>query len=153
EATAALSPEGWSVEHTPQHVETWQVPDPYRGRHLDGAQMEAAIGRLVDGGLAPAAAMFDGLVTSDGIQNLSRDHVQDLVAQVRAAGGLWIADEVQAGHGRTGESLWSFQRHGVVPDFVTLGKPMGNGHPVAAVITRRELLDQIPGRSVFFSTY
>ena len=58
----------------------------------------------------------------------------------REAGGLWIADEVQGGHGRTGEAMWSFERFGIEPDFVTLGKPMGNGHPVAAVITRRELV-------------
>ena len=55
------------------------------------------------------------------------------------AGALWIADEVQGGHGRTGEAMWSFERLGIAPDFVTLGKPMGNGHPVGAVITRREI--------------
>ena len=63
----------------------------------------------------------------------------ELVRPTHAAGGLWIADEVQGGHGRTGDAMWSFQRFGIVPDFVTLGKPMGNGHPVAAVITRREI--------------
>ena len=71
----------------------------------------------------------------------------------RAAGGLWIADEVQGGHGRTGDAMWSFQRFGIVPDFVTLGKPMGNGHPVAAVITRRDIAQRFAADTVFFSTF
>ena len=69
------------------------------------------------------------------------------------AGALWIADEVQSGHGRTGEALWCFERFGVVPDFVTLGKPMGNGHPVAAVITRSDIVSQLVGRTTLFSTF
>ena len=69
------------------------------------------------------------------------------------AGGLWIADEVQGGHGRTGEAMWSFQRFGITPDFVTLGKPMGNGHPVAAVITRRDLAERFADETEFFSTF
>ena len=60
---------------------------------------------------------------------------------------------MQSGHGRTGAALWSFDRSGVVPDFVTLGKPMGNGHPVAAVITRREIVSELAGRTTLFSTF
>jgi 4-aminobutyrate aminotransferase-like enzyme len=93
------------------------------------------------------------LLTSDGIADLDAGYVQELVAITRAAGGLWIADEVQAGHGRTGEALWSFARFGIVPDFVTLGKPMGNGHPVAAVITRGEIAEQLVGHLTLFSTF
>jgi 4-aminobutyrate aminotransferase-like enzyme len=99
------------------------------------------------------AAILDGLVTSDGIADLDPVYVQDLVRITRDAGGLWIADEVQAGHGRTGDALWSFERFGVVPDFVTLGKPMGNGHPVAAVITRREIVSSLAGHTTLFSTF
>lgn len=69
------------------------------------------------------------------------------------SGGLWIADEVQAGHWRTGEAIWSFQRFGIEPDFVTIGKPMGNGHPVAALITRSEIVDVMAERTVLFSTF
>ena len=79
--------------------------------------------------------------------------MQELVRRTHEAGGLWIADEVQAGHGRTGDALWCFERFGVVPDFVTLGKPMGNGHPVAAVITRRDLVAELVGRTTLFSTF
>jgi 4-aminobutyrate aminotransferase-like enzyme len=151
EATAALSPEGWLDGRQPEHMETWEPPDTYRGRHLDSTAFAAAVERLGERGLA--AAILDGLLTSDGLADLDAGYVQKLVGLTRAAGGLWIADEVQAGHGRTGEALWCFERFCVVPDFVTLGKPMGNGHPVAAVITRREIVAQLVGHATLFSTF
>jgi 4-aminobutyrate aminotransferase-like enzyme len=76
-----------------------------------------------------------------------------LVERTHAAGGLYVADEVQAGHGRLGPELWSFARHGIAPDVVTLGKPMGNGYPVAAVVTRRELAELFPYAGRTFSTF
>jgi 4-aminobutyrate aminotransferase-like enzyme len=69
------------------------------------------------------------------------------------AGGLFVADEVQAGYGRLGEGLWSFAQYGVSPDIVTLGKPMGNGYPVAAVVTRREIVERFPFAGRVFSTF
>jgi 4-aminobutyrate aminotransferase-like enzyme/Ser/Thr protein kinase RdoA (MazF antagonist) len=153
EATAALSPESWGQGPPPEHVETWEPPDTYRGAHLDPAEFSAAVTRLGARGLSPAAAILDGLITSDRIADLDAGYVQQLVRLTRAAGGLWIADEVQAGHGRTGEAMWAFERFGVVPDFITLGKPMGNGHPVAAVITRREIVRQLAGHTTLFSTF
>jgi 4-aminobutyrate aminotransferase-like enzyme len=152
EATAALSPESWSDSPAPPHIERWEPPDPYRGEHLDGAGYAAAVDRLQARGMAPAAAILDGLVMSDRIDDLDPAYVQDLVRQTRDAGALWIADEVQAGHGRTG-AMWAFDRFGVVPDFVTLGKPMGNGHPVAAVLTRNEIVQALVGHTVLFSTF
>jgi 4-aminobutyrate aminotransferase-like enzyme/Ser/Thr protein kinase RdoA (MazF antagonist) len=137
EAIAALSPEGWFDEPAPEHVTTW---DPFGDAFDTGA-------------IPPAAAILDGLVMSDGIADLDPARVQAWVRATRAAGGLWIADEVQAGHGRTGEALWCFERFGVVPDFVTLGKPMGNGHPIAAVITRSDIVAQLVGRTTLFSTF
>ncbi len=76
----------------------------------------------------------------------------EIVAAARDAGALFVADEVQSGHGRTGE-LWGFSRWGVTPDIVTLGKPMGNGHPIAAVITRGEIVDRFGASTTFFSTF
>jgi 4-aminobutyrate aminotransferase-like enzyme len=153
EATAALSPEGWSGRPAPAHVETWRPPDTYRRTHLDTTAFAAALERLRARGVPAAAAILDGLITSDGIADLEAAYVQDLVRQAHEAGALWIADEVQAGHGRTGEAMWAFERFGVVPDFVTLGKPMGNGHPVAAVITRREIVAELAGHTSLFSTF
>jgi 4-aminobutyrate aminotransferase-like enzyme/Ser/Thr protein kinase RdoA (MazF antagonist) len=152
-AIAPLSPETWPAGKPPSHIATWEPPDTYRGTHLDGSAFADAVERLAAQGHAPAAAILDGVLTSDGFSDLEPTLVQAWVRMTREAGGLWIADEVQGGHGRTGEAMWSFQRHGIDPDFVTLGKPMGNGHPVAAVITRREIAEAFAAETVFFSTF
>ncbi|HEV8281134.1 MAG TPA: aminotransferase class III-fold pyridoxal phosphate-dependent enzyme [Candidatus Limnocylindrales bacterium] len=153
EATAALSPESWQAGGRPDHVETWAPPDRYRGANLEAAVFEGAIDRLAARGLAPAAVILDSLLTSDGFLDPGAELTRDWVARAHAAGALWIADEVQGGHGRTGEAMWSFQRLGIVPELVTLGKPMGNGHPVGAVITRREIAARFGDETVFFSTF
>ena len=93
------------------------------------------------------------MLTSDGIVDLEPGLARALVDRVHAAGGLWIADVVQGGHGRTGADLWSYRRLGITPDIVTLGKRMGNGHPVAAVITRSDIAERLGRESDFFSTF
>lgn len=153
EASAALSPESWEGTNRPTNIETWAPPDTYRGTNGDTAGFADAVARLAARGIAPAATILDGVLTSDGFYDLDPAYVAELARLTRAAGGLWIADEVQGGHGRTGEQLWSFARFGIEPDFVTLGKPMGNGHPVAAVITRREIAQRFAAETVFFSTF
>ena len=90
---------------------------------------------------------------SDGIYTPATAELRLLVERTHAAGGLYVADEVQAGHGRIGPELWSFVRHGLDPDVVTLGKPMGNGYPVAAIVTRRELAERFPYSGRTFSTF
>jgi 4-aminobutyrate aminotransferase-like enzyme len=153
DAIAAVSPEVLPGARTPDHVATWAPPDTYRGLNLDTSGFAAALRTLAGRGLAPAAAILDGVLQSEGVHDLDAGYVAELVRMTRAAGGLWIADEVQGGHGRTGAAMWSFQRFGIVPDFVTLGKPMGNGQPVGAVITRRDLLERFAADTVFFSTF
>ncbi len=152
-AMADFSPEVLPDARTPAHVQTWTPPDSYRGLHQDTTGFAAALDRLASDGFAPAAVIFDGVLQSDGIYDLEAPYVRELVRLTHEAGGLWIADEVQGGHGRTGDAMWSFQRFGIVPDFVTLGKPMGNGQPVGAVITRRDLLERFARDTVFFSTF
>src|SRR5204863_257599 len=120
------------------------------GVWLFGADMQTALERL-QGRLA--ATFIDGAFTSDGIRFPSGEDLAALVEETHAGGGLFVADEVQAGHGRTGEHLWSFVRYGITPDIVTLGKPMGNGYPVAAVITRREIADSLAATTRVFSTF
>jgi 4-aminobutyrate aminotransferase-like enzyme/Ser/Thr protein kinase RdoA (MazF antagonist) len=152
DATAALSPESWQASRPPEHVETWAPPDRSRGTDLDPAPFDGALERLAAHGLAPAATILDSVLTSDGFLDPGPALVGEWLERTRAAGGLWIADEVQGGHGRTGE-MWSFQRLGITPDLVTLGKPMGNGHPVGAVVTRREIAARFADETVFFSTF
>ena len=141
EAISALTPEDWRAGQEPEHVRTWRPPDTLRGlgsdRSLD--DFDRALAQLKEAGHRPAAAIMDGVLTSDGIIDLEPELAAELVRRTHDAGAVWIADEVQSGYGRTGAAMWGYQRLGIEPDIVTVGKPMGNGHPVAAVITRREL--------------
>jgi 4-aminobutyrate aminotransferase-like enzyme len=97
--------------------------------------------------------MIDTGYTSDGVFAPPPAYLEEIVRGTHEAGALFVADEVQAGYGRCGGNLWSFMDSGVVPDFVTLGKPMGNGHPVAATIMRREIADRYAREEAFFSTF
>ena len=146
DAIADLSPEEWPANHIPAHVA--RIAPPGSGADMTH-ELERAIAEL-DG---LAATFLDGGLTSDGIWVPSAEEVAAVVDLTRDAGGLFVADEVQIGHGRTGEHLWSFAAHGVVPDIVTLGKPMGNGYPVAAVVTRRDVVEGFPSAGQVFSTF
>ena len=142
-ATTRLSPEDWPASPPPAHV--IRIPPPG-----SGAELTAALEEIDE----PLAATFlDGSLMSDGIRVPDASELRLLVERTHALGGLYVADEVQAGHGRLGPELWSFTRHGIAPDVVTLGKPMGNGYPVAAVVTRRELAERFPYAGRTFSTF
>jgi 4-aminobutyrate aminotransferase-like enzyme len=143
-AAADFSPEEWGKGFKPEHVETIS---PF------GAGMAEAAERLDSHGHGLAATYLDCGFTSDGIWTPSADEVQAIARATREAGGLLVADEVQAGHGRTGEHLWSFAQYGIAPDVVTLGKPMGNGYPVAAVIAGQDLFDRLKAETEVFSTF
>jgi 4-aminobutyrate aminotransferase-like enzyme len=153
DAINALTPEEWGSGPPPAHVRTWRPPDRLRG--FDGSleSFAAATASLAEAGHRPAAAILDGVLTSDGIIDLDRGLAAELVRRTREAGALWIADEVQSGYGRTGAAMWGYQYLGIEPDIVTLGKPMGNGHPVAAIITRRDLAERFSPSGEFFSTF
>jgi 4-aminobutyrate aminotransferase-like enzyme len=112
----------------------------------------AAIDDLGAHGIRPAALIVDTIFSSDGVLPEALG-LADAVAAVRDAGGLFIADEVQPGFGRLGASMWGFERHGLEPDIVTLGKPMGNGHPIAAMIARPELVDAFGRQGRYFNTF
>jgi 4-aminobutyrate aminotransferase-like enzyme len=84
---------------------------------------------------------------------LPKDYLKNVYQAVRAAGGVCIADEVQTGLGRMGASFWAFEEHGVVPDIVVMGKPLGNGHPIGAVATTRAIADAFDNGMEFFSTF
>src|SRR5687767_13847809 len=117
------------------------------------AQVRGAIDDLERHGYRLAALVTDGAYSSDGIFTDPVGYLTAMVEEVHAAGGVYIADEVQSGFARLGESMWGFARHGVVPDIVTMGKPMGNGLPVSGVVFRPEVSDEF-GRSVrYFNTF
>jgi 4-aminobutyrate aminotransferase-like enzyme/Ser/Thr protein kinase RdoA (MazF antagonist) len=145
-AMADLSPEEWPDGFDPTHVE--RLP-----HDAGGAEVVAAAARLAERGHSLAATFIDPAFTSDGIHPPTPARLQEIAAATRDAGGLFVADEVQVGHGRSGEHLWSFAHLGVTPDFVVLGKPMGNGYPVAAVVTRSELVEASAFAERMFSTF
>jgi 4-aminobutyrate aminotransferase-like enzyme len=149
-AIADLSPEEWAAGFPPANTEL--IAPPGTGASMD-AEMRRAIERLDERGVGLAAAYVDAAFTSDGIRTPAPDELETIVRHTHAGGGLLVADEVQAGHGRTGEHLWAFMQYGITPDVVTLGKPMGNGYPVAAVITRKEIVDRFATDSHVFSTF
>jgi 4-aminobutyrate aminotransferase-like enzyme/Ser/Thr protein kinase RdoA (MazF antagonist) len=135
DAIADLSPEEWPAGSQPAHVT--RIPPTLE----------------VDG-LPPLAATFlDAGLTSDGIFPATAECAQALLRATHDAGGLFVADEVQIGYGRSGEGLWMYRHLGLEPDVVTLGKPMGNGYPVAAVITKRELVERFEYAGTVFSTF
>jgi len=151
-ATAALSPSDAPEGDIPEHVRMVVPPAGLTGRPRGGEPAAAAIAALDAGGFGTAAVMVDSTFASDGILDAPEGYMADLFAQVRDAGGLCIADEVQAGFGRLGK-FWGFEAHGVVPDIVTLGKPAGNGYPLAAVVTTPEVMAAFAQRRDYFSTF
>jgi 4-aminobutyrate aminotransferase-like enzyme len=155
---AAISPSLGGVESLAPWVRMIDAPAP--GVDL-GAAVVAAIAELGAAGIRPAALIVDTIFASDGVFPDAAG-LPVAVAAIHAAGGIFIADEVQPGFGRLGRggsdadpagSLWGFARHGLEPDLVTLGKPMGNGHPIAGVVARRELVDAFAARGRYFSTF
>ncbi|MCA4134274.1 aspartate aminotransferase family protein [Arthrobacter sp. M4] len=116
-------------------------------------QVREAIADLHRHGIGVAAFIADSIFSSDGVFAGPAGFLRPIVEEIHAVGGLYIADEVQPGFGRTGEEWWGFQRHGIVPDIVTIGKPMGNGIPVAAAIFKPELLQEFGKNIRYFNTF
>lgn len=153
-----MSPSLGSGITVPGNVRLVEAPDAYHqgaenvaARFAAGVQ--AAIDDLLAHGIRPAALLVDTIFSSDGVFADPAGFLAPAVDAIRAAGGLFIADEVQPGFGRTGAGMWGFQRHGLVPDIVTMGKPMGNGHPVAAMVARSEILRRFGERTRYFNTF
>ena len=155
---SALSPSLGAGARLPAHARCVRAPDAYRLGTQNvaaafAADVRAAIDDLRARGIKPAALLLDGIFASDGVFAEPCGFLAEGVALARAEGLLYIADEVQSGFARTGENMWGFQRHTVQPDIVTLGKPMGNGQPIAGVVARADLIESF-GRSVrYFNTF
>ena len=141
------------------HVRTISAPDRLRHGGNDNLnahmrqEIREAIADLQRHGFGVAAFIADMIFSSDGIYADPVGFLQPVIEEVHDAGGLFIADEVQPGFGRTGRHWWGHQRHGLVPDIMTAGKPMGNGIPIAAAAFRPELLVEF-GRNIrYFNTF
>jgi 4-aminobutyrate aminotransferase-like enzyme len=157
-AVTAISPASFKSPSLPPNVRTIPAPEalaapPGQLAPWFATRIAEAIADLRAHGLAPAAFIADSIFSSDGVFADPPGFLAQAVATIREAGGLFIADEVQPGFGRTGAALWGFQRHDITPDIVTLGKPMGNGYPAAAVITRPDILSTFSKTVGYFNTF
>ncbi len=140
-----------------------QVPAPDNLRPVGGnrarqaeafsAGIETSIAELEASGHGVSALIICPYFANEGFPTLERGFLDRAIAAVRKAGGLIISDEVQPGFGRLGSHWWGHERLGFVPDIVTLGKPMANGHPVAAVVTRPEVLEAFQDVFKYFNTF
>ena len=117
------------------------------------AAVTAACDRMQAAGIKPALLIVDTIFSSDGVRPDPVGFFAPAMEAIRAAGGLFLADEVQPGFGRTGSGMWGFQRHGLVPDMVSLGKPMGNGYPMAGLVVQPKVLAEFGGKSRYFNTF
>jgi 4-aminobutyrate aminotransferase-like enzyme len=156
-AIAAMSPSLGRGVDLGTHVRTIPAPDPLR---LPGdlgaafaASVQATIDDLLRHGIKPAALIVDTVFSSDGVFTDPLGFLAPAVAAIRGAGGLFIADEVQPGFGRTGSAMWGFERHGVLPDMVSLGKPMGNGYPVAGLVLQPRVIEAFGAKARYFNTF
>lgn len=156
--TAGFSPSLGERSPLGTWVRRVPTPDSYR---LDPAGMGEWLARCVAEQIADlerrgqgvAAFIADSLFSSDGVFAEPRTLLAPVAEVVRRAGGLFVADEVQAGFGRAGETFWGYERHGLAPDIVTMGKPMGNGYPVAAVAVAPEVVAKFGADMRYFNTF
>ncbi|MHA7866971.1 MAG: aspartate aminotransferase family protein [Salipiger thiooxidans] len=158
-STTAISPGSRADRSVPAHVRTVPPPEAFRSGDTDpgasfGAAVQAAVDDLESAGVGISALIIDTIFSSDGVYAAPEGLLLPAVEAVQAAGGLFIADEVQPGFGRTGRSMWGFGAHGVTPDIVTMGKPMGNGFPMSGAVTWPEILTAFCARnSGYFNTF
>lgn len=161
-AVVTISTSGAGEHERLPYVRTVPAPDSYRARSRAGVAdlgdayaraVQEAVDTLRTEGIGVAGIIFDTVFASEGLPDVPAGYMQKAVDIVRAAGGLYIADEVQPGFGRMGDHLWGYQHYRVVPDIVTIGKPMGNGHPISGVIARKELVQEFGAATKYFNTF
>ncbi|MFQ5398267.1 MAG: aminotransferase class III-fold pyridoxal phosphate-dependent enzyme [Anaerolineae bacterium] len=161
----AISPykhDGPGGSGAPPHVQKVMMPDGYRGAYKMSdpragkkyaRHVQEAVERIQTQGRGVAAFICESLMGCGGQIVLPDGYLQAAYEHVRAGGGVCIADEVQVGFARVGSHFWGFETQGVAPDIVTMGKPMGNGHPLAAVVTTREIAASFDNGMEYFNTF
>lgn len=144
----------------PKHTHIFPLPDAFRGKYRgeDSAEKYAEeVQKQIDIihkiGRGVGALIIEPIISCGGQIELPPGFFSKAYESVRAAGGLCISDEVQTGCGRMGKTFWGFQLHDVVPDIVTIGKPLGNGHPIAAVACTPEVADKFANGMEYFNTF
>lgn len=144
-------------------ADVFAIPAPTLANYPAGVALgfagaiRAACQKMRDKGIQPAMLILDTIFASDGLicdpAGQAEGFLAPAAAAIRAEGGLFVADEVQPGFGRTGRHMWGFQRHGVVPDMVSMGKPMGNGYPIAALALQPRHIEAFGAKARYFNTF
>jgi len=140
-----------------QYFRFVEAPDSYRNPDPDGAKFAASVSDQIaaheESGTGFAALVVCPYFLNEGFPDNPDGWLKPAADVVRKAGGLLVCDEVQSGFGRTGSHMWAHEKMGVVPDVVTLGKPMANGHPVGAVVTNHEIIKAFRSGYRYFNTF
>lgn len=157
-----LSTAEYPVAEQPDWLATAEPPNGFRGSFRYGeadlgpkyaGKVDAAIVELRDRGHEPAMFLTCNIFDSNGALVAPEGYLRESYARVRAAGGLCVADEVQSGLCRLGDHMWGFEDSGVTPDIVTMGKPIGDGHPLAAVVTTPAIAQAFAKKFQYFNTF
>lgn len=153
--------DGKGGKGAPEFTSICRMPDTYRGVYKDkltagekyAGDVKSAIEQLKGKGRNVAGFIAESILSCGGQIILPDGYLKTCYKAVRAEGGLCISDEVQVGFGRVGDHFWGFELQGVVPDIITCGKPIGNGHPLAAVITTRAVAEAFTNGMEYFNTF
>lgn len=139
------------------HVQIASLPDPYRGEFTTAEGYAQSVSELLcdmaQKGKQCGAFICESLHGVAGQIIMPDGYLEAVYPMIREAGGVCIADEVQVGFGRVGSHMWAFETQNVVPDIVTLGKPIGNGHPIGAVVTTQAIADAFVTGMEYFNTF
>jgi len=141
-AALAATPDYYRIGGTPEEFTKWYCNE-----------IQSKIDAMKARGIKFACFLADSIFSSDGVHPDPKGFLKAAVDVVHKNGGVFIADEVQPGFARTGEAFWGFERHGIIPDIVTMGKPMGNGIPVSALAARHEVLEAFSDNLPYFNTF
>jgi len=152
--------DGKGGEGAPEHTHIFPLPDAFRGIYRGnntGEQYAKEVQKQIDivhsKNRGVGAFIIEPIISCGGQIELPKGFLSRAYKYIRNAGGLCISDEVQVGCGRMGKTFWGFQLHDVVPDIITIGKPLGNGHPLAAVVCTQEVADKFANGMEYFNTF
>lgn len=144
----------------PEHTHVFPIPDAFRGKYRGkdtgekySEEVQNCIDAIHEKGREVGGFIIEPILSCGGQIELPDGFLSKAYAHIRKAGGVCISDEVQVGIGRVGKTFWGFQLHDVVPDIVTIGKPLGDGHPVAALVCTQEVADAFANGMEYFNTF
>ncbi len=152
--------DGKGGQGAPEHTHIFPLPDAFRGKYRGentgvkyAEEVQKQIDAIHEKGRGVGALIVEPIISCGGQIELPEGFLAKAYEHIRAAGGLCISDEVQVGCGRVGKTFWGFQLHNVVPDIVTIGKPLGNGHPLATVACTQEVAEKFANGMEYFNTF